>query len=417
MSIIYTSGTTGIPKGVMLTHDNMCATLDGARENFTQFQPPNETFLSFLPLSHIFERVLSCLALTTGAQTYYNDSIFKLMDNMVDAKPTVMVNVPRVFESMHERILAEAAKMPESRRRWFEWAIEVGEHTSARQRAGKSLGPLWPVQRALADRMVLSKIRAKFGGHLKFFVSGGAPLNPQTGAFFQALGMPILEGYGLTETTGPAAANRTEQIRLGTVGPAFPGCTVRLADDGELLVQGRSIMRGYWNQPEATAEVLDSQGWFHTGDIGEIASDGSITITDRKKDLLVLANGKKVAPQPIELLLKRSPWIADIVLLGDGSSTVSALILPDFERLKAWCKEQGKDIKDIEGDSDVRRLFKKEIDGLSSDLADFERVKRLALLPAPLTIEGGELTPTLKIRRRAVAEKYGQLLERDGSSG
>ncbi len=418
MSLIYTSGTTGVPKGVMLTHDNMCATLDGARLNYAQFQPPGDTFLSFLPLSHIYERVLSCLALTTGAHTYYNDSVFRLMDNMAEARPTIMVNVPRVFESIHERVLAEAAKMPEGRRRWFAWAVEVGERTAARRSAGRSLGPLWPLQRALADRLVLSKLRDKFGGRLKFFVSGGAPLNPQTGAFFQALGTPILEGYGLTETTGPAAANRADRIRLGTVGPAFPGCTVRQADDGELLVLGRNVMRGYWNQPDATAEVLDADGWFHTGDIGEIAADGAITITDRKKDLLVLANGKKVAPQPIETMLKRSPFIADAVLLGDGSGSVSALLLPDFDRLKAWGKEQGKEGRDgaaLASDPDVRRLFKKEVDGLSGDLADFERIKRLALLPAPLTIEGGELTPTLKIRRKAVAEKYGALLERETS--
>ncbi len=417
MSIIYTSGTTGVPKGVMLTHDNMCATLDGARVNFTQFQPPDDVFLSFLPLCHIFERVLSCLALTTGAHTYYNDSIFKLMDNMAEARPTVMVNVPRVYESIHERVLADVAKMPEPRRKWFAWAVEVGERVAARRSAGKSLGPLWPVQKALADRVVLGRIRARFGGRLKFFVSGGAPLNPTTGAFFQAVGAPILEGYGLTETTGPAAANRAEHLRLGTVGLAFPGCEVRRADDGELLVRGRNVMRGYWNQPDATAEVLDGDGWFHTGDIGEIAPDGTITITDRKKDLLVLANGKKVAPQPIETMLKRSPWIADAVLLGDGSGTVGALILPDFDRLKAWGKEHDRDTKDVAAlaaDPDVRRLLKKEVDGLSGDLADFERIKRLAVLPAPLTIEGGELTPTLKIRRKAVAEKYGALLERDG---
>ena len=416
MSIIYTSGTTGHPKGVELTHDCMCAAQDGIRADFFRFEPPRESFLSFLPLCHIYERVVSTLALTSGAHTFYNDSIFKLMDNMAETHPSVMTNVPRVYESIHERVLAEVAKADPKKQAVFHWALEVGARVAARRNAGKSLGPLWPVQHALADKLVLSKLRDKFGGRLKFFVTGGAPLNPQTGAFFQALGTPILEGWGLTETTGPATVNPFGRVKLGTVGRAAHACQVRIAADGEILVQGRNVMRGYWHNPEATAEVLDADGWFHSGDIGEEDADGYFKITDRKKDLLVLANGKKVAPQPIETRLKHSPYIADVVLLGDHAGSVSALILPAFDKLKDWAKEQGKDPKDmaaLAADPAVRRLFKQEIDAHVGELADFEKIKRLALLPAPLTIEGGELTPTLKIKRKVVAEKYGNLLERE----
>ncbi|MBV9852767.1 MAG: long-chain fatty acid--CoA ligase [Armatimonadetes bacterium] len=416
MSIIYTSGTTGNPKGVMLTHDCLCAFLDGARIEFTQFDPPDEVFLSFLPLCHIYERVVSTLALANGAHTYYNDSIFRLVDNMAETRPSVMTNVPRVYESIHERILAEAAKLPPKRQAAFRWAAEVGERVALRRNAGKSLGPLWPLQYQMADKLVLSKLRAKFGGRLKFFVTGGAPLNPKTGAFFQALGAPILEGWGLTETTGPATVNPYGRVKLGTVGTAFPACEVRIADDGEMLVRGRTVMRGYWNNPEATAEALDSEGWFHSGDIGQVDTEGYFQITDRKKDLLVLANGKKVAPQPIETRLKHSPYIADVVLLGDQAGSVSALVLPAFDKLRDWAKEQGKDPKDmaaLAADPAVRKLFKQEIDAHAGELADFEKIKRHALLPAPLSIESGELTPTLKIKRKVVAEKYGNLLEKE----
>ena len=416
MSIIYTSGTTGNPKGVMLTHDCMCAAQDGIRADFFRFDPPNETFLSFLPLCHIYERVVSTLALTNGAHTYYNDSIFKLVENMAETRPSVMTNVPRVYESIHERILSEAAKLPAKRRAWFEWAIGVGERVAARRNVGKSLGPFWPLQYALADKLVLSNLRAKFGGRLKFFVTGGAPLNPKTGAFFQALGCPILEGWGLTETTGPATVNPYGRVKLGTVGKAAHACGVKIAADGEILVKGRNVMQGYWHNPQATAEVLDADGWFHSGDIGVEDQDGYFQITDRKKDLLVLANGKKVAPQPIETRLKHSPYIADVVLLGDQTGYVSALVLPAFDKLRDWAKENGKDARDLTGlaaDPAARKLFKQEVEAHSGELADFEKIKRIALLPAPLSIESGELTPTLKIKRKVVAEKYGHLLERE----
>jgi long-chain acyl-CoA synthetase len=415
MSLVYTSGTTGSPKGAMLTHGNMAAALDGANQQFPAFTPPNDVFLSFLPLSHVFERVTYNLALTQGAHTIYNDSIFKLLDNMAELHPTIMQCVPRVFESIQERVFDGIAKLPERRKNLTNRALEIGGIYALRRNAGKSVSPLLYGLYQFYDALVLSKIRARFGGKVKFLVSGGAPLNPATATFFLAIGIPILEGWGLTETTAAAAANLRGRVKIGTVGPHLAGVTLKTADDGEILVQGPTVMRGYWNNPEATAEVIDADHWFHTGDIGQIDADGCLKITDRKKDIIVLANGKKVAPQPIETLLKRSPLLAEVVLLGDNAGTVGALVVPNFDLLKAWAKEQGSDAKkpeELAADPAARKYVKSEIDKLSKELADFEKIKRIALVPHPFTQDSGELTPTLKVKRKVVAEKYGRLLEK-----
>jgi len=416
MSLVYTSGTTGSPKGAMLTHGNMAAALDGANQKFPQFQPPYDVFLSFLPLSHVFERVTYNLALTQGAHTAFNDSIFKLMDNLAELHPTIMQCVPRVYESIHERITDGIAKLPEKRQTLTHWALGCGSARAERQNAGKSAGLFLTLQHLVADKFVLSKIRARFGGKLKFFVSGGAPLNPRTANFFLAIGIPILEGWGLTETTAAACANPAGRIKVGTVGPSLVNIQVQTAADGELLVKGPTVMRGYWNNPMATGEVIDADGWFHTGDIGVIDSEGYVKITDRKKDILVLANGKNVAPQPIETLLKRSPLISEIVLLGDKAGTVSALVVPNFDALKAWAKAQGRESvknEQLVGDTSARKFVKTEIDTLSKDLADYEKIKRIALIDHAFSVDGGELTPTLKVKRKVVAEKYGALLEKE----
>lgn len=415
MSIVYTSGTTGNPKGAMLSHANMVASVSGVAKAFP-FYPPNETFLSFLPLCHVFERVTYCLSLTMGAHTYYNDSVFKLMDNMADVKPTIMQCVPRVFESIYERVLDQVSKAPARRQKIFHWATHVGWEYARRRNAGQFVGPLLSLQHRFADRLVLSKIRQRFGGRIKFFVSGGAPMSPATGHFFFGIGIPILEGWGLTETTAASTANPFGRAKIGTVGIAGFGAEVKTAADGELLIRGPHIMRGYWNHPTATAEAIDQNGWFHSGDIGEIDKDGYVKITDRKKDILVLANGKKVAPQPIETTLKESAYISEIVLLGDKSETVKALVVPNFDALKTWAKEQGKDKatnESLVADPAVRKLIKSDIDKRSTNLADFEKIKRIALLDHTFTIDSGELTPTLKVRRKVVAEKYGSLLDRE----
>ncbi len=416
MSLVYTSGTTGNPKGAMLTHGNMTAALDAANHQFPQFTPPDDVFLSFLPLSHVFERVTYNLAITQGAHTRFNDSIFKLMDNLAELEPTVMQCVPRVHESIHDRVADGIKKMPDRRRTLTYWALGVGDSVSRRRNAGRPVSPLQSLRFLLANRLVLSKIRARFGGHLKFFVSGGAPLTPKTAHFFLAIGIPILEGWGLTETTAAATANPSGRVKVGTVGPRMFNVQIQTAEDGELLVKGPTVMRGYWNNPEATGEVIDAEGWFHSGDIGEIDGDGYVKITDRKKDILVLANGKKVAPQPIENMLKRSPLLTEVVLLGDNSGTVGALVVPNFDALKTWAKEQGKDLKTNDAliaDAGARKFVKSEIDALSKNLADFEKIKRIALIDHAFSQEGGELTPTLKVKRRVVAEKYGSLLEKE----
>ena len=345
MSLVYTSGTTGSPKGAMLTHGNLAAAVECANDKFPQFTPPNDIFFSFLPLSHVFERVTYYLAMTQGAQTCYNDSIFKLMDNLAELRPTIMQCVPRVYESIHERVSDGIAKLPDNKKTLTYWALGVGESVARRRNAGKPVSPLSFVRHQIADKLVLSKLRERFGGHLKFFVSGGAPLNPKTANFFLAIGIPILEGWGLTETTAAATANPAGRVKVGTVGSAMKGVQIVSAPDGELLVKGPTVMRGYWNNSEATGEVIDADGWFHSGDIGVIDSDGYVKITDRKKDIFVLANGKNVAPQPIETLLKRSPLLSEIVLLGDKAGTVSALVVPNFEALKTWAKAQGRDLK------------------------------------------------------------------------
>lgn len=416
MSLVYTSGTTGNPKGAMLTHSNMAAALDAANHQFPQFQPPNDVFLSFLPLSHVFERVTYNLAITQGAHTRFNDSIFKLMDNLAELEPTVMQCVPRVHESIHDRVADGMAKMQARRRTLTNWALGVGDSVSRQRNADQPVSPLQWLRFLAADRLVLSKIRARFGGHLKFFVSGGAPLNPKTAHFFLAIGIPILEGWGLTETTAAATANPSGRVKVGTVGPRMFNVQIKTALDGELLVKGPTVMRGYWNNPEATAEVIDADGWFRSGDIGEIDSDGYVKITDRKKDILVLANGKKVAPQPIETALRRSPLLTEVVLLGDNAGTVGALVVPNFDALKAWAKEQNLDLKtnaSLIADTSARKFVKAEIDKLTKDLADFEKIKRIALIDHAFSQEGGELTPTLKVKRRVVAEKYGSMLAKE----
>jgi long-chain acyl-CoA synthetase len=442
MSLVYTSGTTGNPKGAMLTHANFVAALEGIHKALP-LTPLDEVFLSFLPLCHVFERVAYSLALSIGAHTYYNDSLFKLADNLAEVHPTIFLCVPRVFESIHERVLDTLAKQPAAEQALANKAIKLGgeyalkragtypqplpkgkgEGTSPQpspwKGEGARISPVLAASYAIADKAVLSKIRDKFGGKLKFLVSGGAPLNPATAEFFTAVGIQILEGWGLTETTAASAINPYGRPKFGTVGRADFTADVKTAPDGELLVHGPTVMRGYWNNPEATAEVIDQDGWFHSGDIGEIDTDGYIKITDRKKDILVLANGKKVAPQPIEVNLKRNPYLAEVVLVGDQTGNVSALVLPNYDRLRQWAKDQGKEATDastLAADPAVRKFIKAQIEEYSGDLAEFEKVKRVALLEKPLSVDDGELTPTLKVRRKVVMEKYGKLLEREAAA-
>jgi long-chain acyl-CoA synthetase len=377
ISLIYTSGATNSPKGVMITHANMTTAVDIGLAGFP-IHPPDDVFLSFLPLCHVFERVAYCISLTTGSHTYYNDSIFKLMDNILDARPTIMQCVPRVYESMHERMLEAIGSAP--------------------------VEDLDPAQKAA--------LKARFGGRLECFISGGAPLNPATNEFFNAIGLPIIEGWGLTETTAAATVNPVERIKTGTVGPACLGVELKTAVDGEILVRGGNVMKGYWNNPDATAEALEPDGWLHTGDIGEIDPDGYLKITDRKKDIIVLPNGKKVAPQPIEKRIRTNPYITDVVLISDSAGSVGALVVPDYAQLAQWAKDRGIHAESgaLARHPDARKFIKKQIDVSAGELADFEKIRKVALLERPLSVDAGELTPTLKLKRRIIAENYAALL-------
>jgi long-chain acyl-CoA synthetase len=421
-AIIYTSGTTGEPKGAVLTDANfMCNALAALRRIPVG---DSDRFLSFLPLPHVFERLVGFyLPLAAGCEIAYAESLFTVQRDMADAKPTVMASVPRLYESMAGRIADTGAKLPPFRRQLFHWALRVGREAALRRMQHRPIGPLLALQHALADRLVLSKIRARTGGRMRFFVSGGAPLMRETAEFFAALGLTILEGYGLTETSPVITFNPPEAIRFGTVGIPLDGIEVKLAPDGEILCRGHNVMQGYYNKPEATREVIDADGWFHTGDVGVLDADGYLTITDRKKEILVLSNGKNVAPAPIEARLKTSPYIAQAVLLGDRQNVVSALIVPEFERLRLWAAEQGSAASDnasLIAEPQVRKLIKSEIDRLSKELADFEKVRRFALLERDFTTDSGELTPTLKLKRRVIHEKYAAVIAgmgRDEGSG
>lgn len=411
-TIIYTSGTTGDPKGAVLSHRALLHTAWAAKR-ITRFDE-TDVFLSFLPLCHIFERVAGhYLPLSVGAQIVYSEGVFAVAGELTGISPTVFFCVPRLYETMHERILDSLAKMPEKPRRMAEWAMGVGKACAERIQAGRSIGPFLALKRRIADKLVLSKIRAKsVGQHARFFVSGGAPLNPTTALFFESLNLPILEGYGLTECP-VIAVNHPDKRQVGTVGIPLEGLEVRIAEDGEILARGPSRMRGYFGKLEATGEAIDTEGWFHTGDVGEFTPRGFLKITDRKKDILVLANGKKVAPQPIEAHLKESPYIAELVLLGDRQATLAAIVVPAFDKLKQWAKEQEFDAHDMAAllrRAETKKLFKSEIDRLSDRLADFEKIKQFRLVEHPFSIESGELTPTLKVKRKFIVQKYAELI-------
>ncbi len=414
-TLIYTSGTTGDPRGAMLTHMNMLQTCDGVISDHIADLGPGDVMLSFLPLSHITERSGGqYMPIRMGACIVYSLGLLALTDEIQKSvRPTVLLCVPRLWESMHERFLDAVQKFEPRKRKLVEWAITVGEETAALRSRGKVIGPLLRAQHALAERLVLGNVRAQVtGGRLRYCVSGGAPLKPATARFFLGIGIQILEGYGMSECN-IIAINRPNRQRIGTVGNIMPGTEIKFAQDGEILVRGQGRTPGYFNQPEATATTIDEEGWFHTGDIGEMSPDGYLSITDRKKDLLVLSNGKKVAPQLIEAQLKNSPYITEAVLFGDNQPTVVALLVPSFERLQEWATANSvaaSSPSELLKLPEITKLFKKEIENCSRDLADFERVRDFRLAPQPFGIESGELTPTLKVKRKFVANKYSDLI-------
>jgi long-chain acyl-CoA synthetase len=413
-TIIYTSGTTGTPKGVMLTHRNFTTNAEGVVK-IAPHLSEEEVFLSFLPLAHVYERLAGhYLPLRLGASIAYCESVFTVDKNLGEAKPTMMTCVPRLYESTREKLMNASGVPKEKRDTYFAaiaLAIKSGK-VKGKVPGAPRLSLVEKIKFMIYDRVVYSRIREGFGGRMKHFISGGAPMSDELGALFLGVGLEILEGYGLTETSPVIAVNLPGAPRLGTVGPPFPGVEVKIAPDGEILTRGACVMKGYWEKPVETAEAIDEQGWFHTGDIG-ILQDGWLKITDRKKDLLVLGNGKNVAPQPIEIQLQESRYIAQAVLLGDSQKSVSALIVPNFPALHEWAKAQN--LGELDDAALIQQtatlsLFKAEIEAQTSHLADYEKVRKFALLPETLSTQKGEMTPTLKIKRKVVSEKYGSLL-------
>ncbi|HSE98135.1 MAG TPA: AMP-dependent synthetase/ligase [Blastocatellia bacterium] len=428
-SIIYTSGTTGEPKGVLLTHSNIVFNALASAE-FLDIEPDN-LMLSFLPLSHIFERMVLYLCMHCGVQINYAGGIETVASDMRDVRPTLMSSVPRLLEKIYARVQKNATDKGNLSRRIFEWSSRVARRAAELSTRGRPLPPILEFQRDIADHLVFAKLREAVGGRMKRMVSGGAALPPDIATFFIGAGIPLLQGYGLTETSPVITVNTLEQNRIGAVGHPLPGVEVKIAADGEILTRGPHVFQGYFNKPEETRSVFCEDGastngdnpsgvWFKTGDIGYIDQDGFLFITDRKKDLIKTSAGKYVAPQMIEGLLNQSEFVEQSVVIGDKRKYVSALIVPDFERLRVWAKEQGittTDRQELIEDKRVFDLIKAEVQRVARELADYEKVKRIALLAKEFSIDGGELTPTLKVRRRIVEEKYREQIESLYSGG
>ncbi len=412
-TIIYTSGTTGEPKGVMLTHGNIASNVRGGFAVLSITE--QDEFLSLLPLSHIFERMTGHYCMFhAGVVISYAESIETVARDIIDVRPTVVAAVPRLFEKIYARALETASQGGGIRRSIFLWAQRVGGRWADLRVAGEPIPFGLQLAHGLADRLVFRKLRSRVGGRLRLFVSGGAPLSRDIARFFYSAGLPILEGYGLTETSPVITVNTFEHLRFGTVGRAIPEVEVRIAEDGEILTRGPHVMRGYYKKPEATAEVIDAEGWFHTEDIGEIDADGFLKITDRKKDLIATAGGKKIAPQPIEDALRKNPFIANAVMLGDRRRFPIVLLAPEFSALEAWAKTAGlqwKSREELIGLEQVRTHLEAEASKHLRELARYERPKKFLIVPREFSIETGELTPKLSVRRKVVEEHYRDLID------
>jgi long-chain acyl-CoA synthetase len=424
-TIVHTSGTTGNPKGVVLTHRNILHNFEAGIQavDFNE----KDLFLSFLPLSHMTERAAGqVVPLGRGCTLAYAEpAIERLPVNMVETKPTVMVAVPRLYERLYARVISTVEAGPGLRKRIFYWARGLGHEHYQNHLDGKKDSAWLGMQMRLADRLVFGKIRARTGGRVRYFVSGGAPLSREIGEFFYAMGMLILEGYGLTETAPLLTINRPDDFKFGTVGKPVAETQIKIDPaTGEILAKGPQVMLGYHNQPEETAKVIDADGWFHTGDIGELDAIGRVIITDRLKNIIVLANGKNVAPAPMEIALATSKFIAQAVILGDEQPYTGVLIAPDFEELGAWGAANGlaeAPPDQLITDDRVEKLFHAEVRSKLDDFAVYERPRRVALLPRLLTEEEGELTPSLKVKLRVVKEKWADkldyLFDEDGKAG
>ena len=406
-TMIYTSGTTGTPKGVMLTHNNVSSNIL-ATERILDVGP-DDLSISFLPLSHVLQRMVDYMFFCSGC-TVTHGAIDTVAADMKRLRPTVLVSVPRLYEKVYQKVLDAGGV----KGKLVAWAAGVGRRVALHREEGRAVPSLLGMRYAIADRLVFAKIRQAVGGRLRFFVSGGAALAPEINRFFLGAGITILEGYGLSETSPVTNVNTLEHFRIGTVGRPVPGTEIRIAEDGEVLIRGPQVMKGYHGRDELTREVISEDGWFSTGDIGELSSDGYLRITDRKKDLIKTSGGKYIAPQLIENLLKQNAYVDQVVVVGEGRKFCSALVVPAFERLQAWAGEAGIEARDAAAlveDPRCQALLQEEFFAELRDLARFETPKKIGLIADPFTVEDGTLTPTQKVRRPAVVAKYSDLIE------
>lgn len=412
LTLIYTSGTTGVPKGVPLTHRNILFDAFYTSRKAVVLREC-EVHLSFLPLSHVLERTIGYyMMIMNGSMMAFADSIEKVPENMMEVKPTVMVSVPRLFEKIYSRIFENVHQMSVVKRKLFHWAIEVGKKYVEARYIEKRTSPLLTFKYNVADRLVFGKLRERFGGNMRLFCSGGAPLDKTINEFFWIIGLPILEGYGLTETSPAVSFNNFDQVRFGSVGTALEHTEIKTAEDGELLIRGPQIMTGYYKEPAATGESLQD-GWFKTGDIGYI-ENGFVYITDRKKELIITAGGKNIAPQPLENELKLDKYISSAFVYGDRKPYLTALLVPNMERLLEFAREKHIDYYDMDDlviHEPVTRLMEQRLAEINSHLPQYESIKKFVLLPRDFSIDGGELTPTLKLRRKVIYEKYKDKIE------
>jgi len=406
-TLIYTSGTTGDPKGVMLSHYNIWSNVQAC----LQIIPigGGDECLSMLPLSHSYERMVDYTLFQAGVIINFAESFDTVAANLQEVKPTVVLSVPRLYEKVYARVLENALSGSAIKRSIFFWAKRAGEQWATLALAGLPIPGGLAIRKKIADRLVFAKLQARTGGRIRFFVSGAAPLSADIAKFFYSAGLPIIEGYGLTESSPVLTLNPLDGIKLGTVGRAIPGVELKIAADGEILARGPNIMQGYYKQPEATRETIDADGWLHTGDIGELDSDGYLKITDRKKELLKTAGGKYIAPQPIEGMVKRNKFVANAVLYGDRRKFPIILVVPNFDNLERWAAERALSYgtrAELLELADVQAKMEREVMGTLRDLAKFETPKKVLLLENDFTIESGELTPTLKVKRRVIEKRY-----------
>jgi long-chain acyl-CoA synthetase len=412
-TLIYTSGTTGEPKGVMLSHTNLISNIIDAGEKYVFSE--KDVPLSVLPLSHVFERNGMYLYLIHGMAVHYAESVDRVPENLQEIRPTIFIGVPRIFEKVYSKAKLKAAQNGGLKEKIFDWAIEVAKEFALRNEKGAAIPFFLAVKHSIADKLVYSKLRAFFGGRLRFCITGGAALSDEIYLIFMGAGISIMQGYGLTETSPVISSNNPTEVRLGTVGKPITNVKVRIAADGEIEASGPGIMQGYYNKPDATRDAFTEDGWFKTGDIGTIDDDGFLKITDRKKELFKTSGGKYIAPSPIEQMIKGSRFVNQVVLIGNERKFASALIVPNFELLESYAKLKHLNLKtpaEFCRNEKIIDLFERQVRSHTGGLARFETVKKIALLEKELTVEGGELTPTLKVRRRIVDEKYKDIIDK-----